>query len=873
MNLAKKIAFYVLIVAALVFATWGYFHLKQSKKPALKAIEVLPDSALCVLNSYNFSELANKLSNQNLIWNEVINVKQINTIHKHIQFFDSIIGENETLKEFFKNQNVFLSLYAENGNINTLIAFNLKDLAQENNFTEELKRAIKSLVKTEWGFEFNNAFGKCYLKLQQGVVLISNEVSLIQNAFAEGNHKLISNKNFKGLIELEDEESLLNIYTNHSALNSESKTTGIDSERFILSGHTLSNVEINPDEISLNGFNQPDSLSLLNVLTGQESQSCDFLNVIPFNTISFKALGFSDFNLLRKKLNINEKSSTSFWKSVNDSAMFNAEKQFYDNINNKFIEVDLKNENEISKALLVELKDTVKMLELFLFFSDSVNVFQNVKLAQLRKQQGNLISASFGNASDLKPSHAFVFGNYFILTETKKDAEYFINSLNGNSVLSQNEIFMHYAKENLNLKFNYLYYSSLNKNELQLKDVFSFLKKKDLKQFDKLSDFCISICNYKTSLQFRVNIKHHQIQQNTESTPNLWAFVADTTIQTKTWSFINHKTNENEIILQDVNNNLYLINATGNVIWKKQINEAVRSEIFTVDGFKNRKYQMLFNTENYLHLIDRNGNEVQGYPVKLPAKATNNLSVFDYENTRDYRLFIACADKKVYNYGINGAKNDGFTILRTEHEITMPIKYAKVGSSDYLVTADVEGKIYAFSRRGEGRIDFKNRFIKNCKDFYIDASNNIQNTKLFYADDKNSLIESITLADKKEIVKLNEEFENAYINYDLVDDDKKTDIIILTKTNLSCYDVSGNKLFSYTGNETDFTHVNYFFDSDGTYFILNNKNEIQVIDVSTKSIAKKFNGTTDPLVFDLFKDGKKYILVSEGNTLKCVSLK
>ncbi len=872
MNLFKKIAFYVLIVAALFFAVWGYFHLKQSKKPALKAIEVLPDSAICVLNTYNFSELANKLSNQNLIWNEVINVKEINFINQHIQFFDSIIGENENLKDFFKNESIYLSLYAGKNNLTTLISFNLKDLAQEKDFTEELMRAIKTLVKTEWGFEFTNNKNKFYLKLQQGVVLISNEVSLIQNAFTEGHNKLLANKNFKSLLDLSDDEGLLNIYTNHDLFNSQSKLTAINSLGLIFGGNSLSNVEVNPDEISFNGFNLPDSLSVLNCLISQQAQTCDFLNMLPFNTIAFKALGFSDFNLLRKKINLNEKEISAFWKNVNDSAMFSAEKQFYENVNNKIIEIELKTDSSASKAALVELKDTAKMLEIIPFFSDSMMIFQNIKMYRLNNKSGN-IAATFGNTIKLKPSFAFVFGNYFILTETKKETWYFINALNGNSVLSQNEIFLSYAKENLNLKFNYLYYSSLNKNTEQIKEVFEFVNEKDLKHFDKLSDFCLSICNYKDLLQFRVNLKHHQQQQNAEATPNLWTFAADTTIQTKAWPFVNHKTGENEIVLQDAANNLYLINATGNVLWKKQIGENVKSEIFTVDALKNKKFQLLFNTENYLHLIDRNGNEVAGYPVKLPAKASNQLSLFDYENTRDYRLFIACADKKIYNYGINGIKNEGFTIFKSDDEINLPIKYVKVGASDYLITADAEGKIYVLSRKGDGRINCRNRLTQGCKQFYIDASNNIQNTKLFYVDDKSSLIENITLADKKDAIKLSEDFENALINYDLIDDDKKTDIIILTKTNLNCFDVSGNKIFSFAGNETDYSNANYFFDSDGAYFILNNKNEIQVVDVATKTISKKFSGKTKPLVFDLFKDGKKYILVSEGNTLKCVVLK
>ncbi len=63
---------------------------------------------------------------------------------------------------------------------------------------------------------------------------------------------------------------------------------------------------------------------------------------------------------------------------------------------------------------------------------------------------------------------------------------------------------------------------------------------------------------------------------------------------------------------------------------------------------------MLFSTRNYLYLVDRMGNFVERYPVKLRSPATCGVSVFDYDNTRDYRLFIACEDKKIYAYTKEG---------------------------------------------------------------------------------------------------------------------------------------------------------------------------------------------------------------------------
>src|SRR5690606_8602915 len=107
------------------------------------------------------------------------------------------------------------------------------------------------------------------------------------------------------------------------------------------------------------------------------------------------------------------------------------------------------------------------------------------------------------------------------------------------------------------------------------------------------------------------------------------------------YGFVNHNTKENELIIQDEANILYLINAKGTILWKKQLNEKITSPIYMVDAVKNKKYQMLFSTKHHIHLIDRNGKYLNNYPAKLPAEATSPLSLLDYDNDKDYRLFIA----------------------------------------------------------------------------------------------------------------------------------------------------------------------------------------------------------------------------------------
>lgn len=867
----KTIFFYVFVIAALGGAVWAYFYLKQTKKPSLNALDVLPEKAICVLAAGNFHELANKLTNQNLIWNELGTIAEFKKLNTQLQYFDSLTSEVESIKEFFENRQIILALYQTNASTEALITFNLRDLVQEKEFIDAMEMVLKCEVSNEGECEFWNSTSRYNLKTANGVVAVSANKELTLNCFLPHVKKQVADNKFKKLFSNLDNDDLFNAYINHSVW--QAAKTQVDPSEFVLNGSSVCNIEITPDAITANGFNDGDSSSVLNCLSGQPTQNCDFFQALPFNTVQYKAISIGHYTELKKKLVINAEQATRYWKQAGDSALFNVERQINENIHTKAIEAEYKMNDRISKVLAVEIKDSVLVKEAVKYLSDSLPVIQNNVIYRLRSGEANLANLLLGELTTLKAGYGLVYGNYLFLHETIESAVFYLNSLVNNSSVAQNELFMNYAKDNLLVSFNYQWYSALNKHSGSVKQVFNFVSDSSTRAFNKLSDASINVVNYKNLLQFRANVKYQSASQS-KDVPGLWTCEADTFIASRIAPFINHKSSENELIFQDAKNNLYLVNATGNILWKKAIDGAIVSDVYTVDAFKNNKFQMLFSTIDHLHLIDRNGNYVPGFPVKMPAAVTNPLVLLDYDNTKDYRIILACADNRIYNYNINGTKNEKFTPIKTDHTVTTKVKYAKVGASDYLIVNDSEGKIYIYSRRGEGRIDLSNKLITDSKDFYVDVSNNIQNTKLYYFDDKNSLLESISLLDKKEIVKAGSDFESAEYFFELIDDDKKTDIVVLDKTKLICYDFTGNELFRYETADETYKRAQYFYDADGAYFLLMNVNdEIHILEASTKKITKKIKGNTTPLVFDLFKDGKKYLLVSEGNLIKCVLIK
>jgi hypothetical protein len=206
-----------------------------------------------------------------------------------------------------------------------------------------------------------------------------------------------------------------------------------------------------------------------------------------------------------------------------------------------------------------------------------------------------------------------------------------------------------------------------------------------------------------------LSVRFKQVAREESGTE--WETLLDTVAGIKPFFFTNHITGAKEIFIQDMKNNTYLINAAGRVLWKVPLNERIVGTVYMVDYFSNGKYQLLFSGKNYLHLLDRNGNYVERYPVKLRSPATNSLAVFDYDNNLNYRLFIAGEDKMIYSYDKTGNVVKGWKQFKTSGQVTSEISYFKISGKDYLVASD-EFSIYLLDRSGNKRVNLKETVTK-----------------------------------------------------------------------------------------------------------------------------------------------------------------
>ncbi|MDR1667507.1 MAG: hypothetical protein LBS03_07445 [Bacteroidales bacterium] len=188
-----------------------------------------------------------------------------------------------------------------------------------------------------------------------------------------------------------------------------------------------------------------------------------------------------------------------------------------------------------------------------------------------------------------------------------------------------------------------------------------------------------------------------------------WESLLDTAITFKPQLLQNHNTGKTEVFVQDMAGNACLLNNIGRILWKIRLPEAIQSSVYQIDIYKNNKLQMLFNTRHHIYAVDRLGNMVDGFPVRLPSAATGSIAVFDYENNRDYRIMVACENRNVYAYDKNGASVAGWKFIRSEHPVQTGVYHHRAGNKDFIIFAD-KYKVYILDRQGRTRVSTEYNF-------------------------------------------------------------------------------------------------------------------------------------------------------------------
>ena len=227
----------------------------------------------------------------------------------------------------------------------------------------------------------------------------------------------------------------------------------------------------------------------------------------------------------------------------------------------------------------------------------------------------------------------------------------------------------------------------------------------------------------------------------------------EATLLTAPQAVKNHVSKAHDIVVQDVNNMLYLISSSGNILWKKQLQGQILGPIEQIDMYKNGRLQLAFTTPNQLYILDRNGNDVSPFPLKFNDAITQPLSVFDYDKRKDYRLLVT-QGKNLLMYNAKGQSIGGFIYKNNDSQISSQPKHFRIGSKDYIVFGAGEN-LKILNRQGDSRINVKDKIRFSDNDVYL-YQNKFTTTntlgQLIQVDTKGNLsTKNLNLTDKHKI--------------------------------------------------------------------------------------------------------------------------
>lgn len=827
----------ILVVAVLVAAiVFGVYFIKKYNTPVQPVLRIVPLNSSYFIKTQSLTNIRTTLAENTDYWETLASINEIATMNKNLNFIDSILHSNNKIQEFIEGGTLIISAHQTGNKISFLHLINLKNTLEAENAEKYLNSYLTRFGKIESKkynrekiYDLTVKNQKFYYVFVKGVFALSKNSLLIEEAIrqAEAEHAITDQQGFVKVSETEGKFTDANLYVNLNKAPQIFKNLLAAKHIDLLDDfESLGNwieldINLKEEGILMNGFTSIDEFKFnyFNVFINQEPVKFQSVKVIPKDVPAFLRFGISNFAAYRKDYKKFEKETGNIKNSmlledINNQYQVDFEKIVTRFIDKEFLLVystklnkDNNNtpyciirtkaksvaENELIEFLNSYAKSKNKPLNLF-FSTYKIDNDLSYKIYEFPID--NICGLLFGRFfSGVKSNYYTFIDNYLVFAENKDILKNIIReNIIGNALSF--DVNFNTLTNNLSSKSNFLFYSNIPRSN---KIISSNLNAESQKNFEKNSEAINKF--YSVGLQFLSNgemiynniyLQYKPVKQKKATT--LWESKIDNKFDFKPEVFRNHYTNEKEIFLQDQSNAIYLISNSGRVLWKQRLNEKINSEIFQIDYYKNGKLQLLFSTKNYLHLVDRNGNYVDKYPVKLKSPATAGMALFDYANNFDYRIFIPCSDRGVYLYDKSGKIIKGWKFGKTESVVKHPVQHFVANSKDYIVFTD-SLQVYILNRRGETRVKLsepvsisKNNilYLEKRGNYRMVSTNN--NSELVY-------IYFSGTVDRKKTIDLTEDH---FFDYKDVDGDYRKDKIFVDKNKLIVISDDNKEVINYT---------------------------------------------------------------------------
>lgn len=848
MSFSKKNIFKTFIIIILI-AISGYYLYSISNLQNISPLKAVPDNASLILKINSYKNLKEEIPAENIFWDAIYETENCG---KEIKSIDSLIKTDNTISNIFNTNKIYFSLHNVNeNNIDILMLIKIKKEYQKKYIYNFVKKSLKKTYAINT-ISYNNGAKIKYLisaenkkifsyTIYKGIFLFSSNPEIIKQSVDQLSLKKIISKDdaFEKLILTEGKKNIGNVYINYknskNLLNTFSKNIFLKKLNNLTKFGLWSNLDITlkSNELFLNGFTSSSNTkeNFVNIFNNQNIQDNSLTNFYPDNTLFFINFGFSNFKSCYKNykdylkennriINFNKNS-----KSLNLKYKTDIEKNLNFCLGNKIGLFITDNKNIADNTFAIfKIKNLKKTKTYFSWLSkQSGTKFRTKKYKGYKINNikiNNFLPIYFGDIlSNFETSYFTIIDSNLIFANNYKSLKTIIKKYSSHKSLNKTKEYKNF-RENTSDKSNiYLYCNTKNSENLRN----YFLKNSSLSATKNSEIFQSISLQYSfednliyTNFYLKYNPKYNKkktivrqkdktkevkienriTKEDEKSNKSILKIKLDNTIYQQPYSVKTHTSKYPFIIAFDISNKIYLINNSGKIIWKKTLKEKPLSKIYIVDYYKNGRLQYLFNTSNYLYLLDAKGRNVADYPIKLKNKASNGISVFDYDNKKNYRIIYAANNKRIYNLTLKGKTARGWLTPKVRHTVNSCIQHLRTNKKDFIIIPQTNGNVLMTDRRGATKITIINSFNNALNsDFFINKTNN--KGKIITTDKSGRLIYTST---KGKINKtyFNKFSKNHFFLYNNFSGNKNKDFIFLDKNKLSIYNRYKKRILSHT---------------------------------------------------------------------------
>lgn len=804
----KKVIWIVLLAAVLIGACYYFLFFKQvfdSQDP----IALLPPDAALIWEIHE-PKRQTELIESDSIWFKLYEYAPVNKLFSELKVLDRIVKTGNG-NGYMDNAMVYATMQKA-GAIDMGIIYimennkdpgsNLKKMVSSDSLTVshtvykgfEIKKVKDRIAGMEMSLADIN-----------GVIVASSLPFLVEEVIgrlgAKDENRLSSSSGFRKALSFGSKNKDLKVYVNFSKLPlflSIYTNQGIVSAKsglVQLAEWAVVDLKTTDDAIYLNGYLITDKeSSFLNELLEVNRESSGVFSVLPFNTALHYSINTNSLDpLINKQQNAKGRLAYEkyFMNWCGTSIGFAITEPFSpDYTDNCFVVVSATDTGFAKQNLFQMVRDRLNIVEIM---PNRYKGYEIVRLVDF----DDLESAVGLESTMMKDPYFCIIEDYVVFANNIGNLKLLIERYIGDETLGKDPDYLTFKdqladKHILNLFINTGRLSNLMQNISNPSFKKYLTAQPD--QFSSLNPVGIQITPYKDNI-FLINGLIQTFKSFQKTTNLLWKTELDTICTRRPQVVTNHNDRTNEIIVQDAKNNFYLVTSGGRIIWKHPLDDQIIGEVFQVDFYRNGKLQYLFSTKKSIHLIDRKGRNVENFPLRTSDKIISGLSVIDYDNNGDYRMFVGCANGNVYGYRKSGQPLPGWSPKRNLGQIPFPIKHFIIDNKDYLMIQTGKGSIYLYNRKGEERIRPVHCKVKFNQPFSVELIGD-RDVKLLNLSE-NGILYSINQKGRVRKDSIEGYNQGLRFIYKDINSNDTLDYIIMDNYSIRALEPSGEEIFYY----------------------------------------------------------------------------